>query len=93
LIVPIATPILRLWSARVDLTRWTFRTAMLWIGVGVILPMELVDVWLAHGGGNNAKLRATGGVEPLDGRSRAPDRRPPPIAEGSSPISGQKPPA
>jgi hypothetical protein len=63
--VPIATLILRLWSARGDLTRRTFRTAMLWIGVGVILPMELVDVWLGHRGGNNAMLRATGGAQLL----------------------------
>ncbi len=63
LIVLVVTSFLMLLIAQVDLTRWTFITAMLWIGIVVILPMEVIDVWLAHMGGNKAKVRATGDTE------------------------------
>ncbi len=63
LVVMIATSILMLWIAQVDLTRWNYLTAMLWIGIVVILPMEALDIWLAHMGGNKARVRAAGDVE------------------------------
>ncbi len=63
LFVMVATAFLMLWIAQVDLTRWTYLTAMLWIGVFVIVPIEATDIWLAHLGGNKVKVRATGDVE------------------------------
>jgi hypothetical protein len=61
--VMVATALLMLWLARVDLARWSFLTAMLWIGVLVIAPMEAVDIWLSHLSGNKAKIRATGDMD------------------------------
>ena len=58
--VLVATSVLMLWLANVDLTRWSFVTAKVWIGVLIILPMEAFDIYLAHLGGNKAKVRATG---------------------------------
>jgi len=63
LIVMVATAFLMLWIAQIDLMRWSFFTAMLWIGILVILPMEAIDVWLAHLGGNKERVRATGDTE------------------------------
>lgn len=63
LIVMVVTALAMLWIAQVDLTRWTFFTAMLWVGIVVILPIEVADIWLAHMGGNKARLRAAGDEE------------------------------
>jgi hypothetical protein len=35
-------------------------TVKLWLGVLVFLPMEIVDVYLSHLGGNKAAIRASG---------------------------------
>lgn len=63
LIVLVVTSLLMLWIGQIDLARWSFFTAMFWIGIVVILPMELIDIWLAHLGGNKAKVRASGDTE------------------------------
>lgn len=58
--VLVTTALLLLWIMQVDLTHWSFVTAKVWIGIIVILPMEAVDIYLAHLGGNKARIRATG---------------------------------
>ena len=63
LIVLVVTSLMMLVIAQVDLTRWSFITAMLWLGIIVILPMEMIDIWLSHMGGNKVKVRATGDIE------------------------------
>jgi hypothetical protein len=63
LLVMVVTAILLLWLGRVDLTRWNSVTAMLWIGVLVILPMEGLDIYLAHLGGNKERIRQSGDLE------------------------------
>jgi hypothetical protein len=60
LIVMVGTAALMLWIARFDLARWSFVTAKVWIGVLVILPMEAVDIYLSHLGGNKAAIRTSG---------------------------------
>lgn len=60
LAVLVATALVMLWLGRVDLTRWSFVTAKLWLGVVVILPMEAIDIYLSHLGGNKAGIRRTG---------------------------------
>ena len=62
-VVLVVTAVLLLWLANVDLTRWSFFTAKVWLGVLVILPMEAFDIYLAHLGGNKARVRATGDAE------------------------------
>jgi VanZ family protein len=57
------TAVLMLWIAQVDLTRWSFITALLWLGVLIIVPMEAFDIYLSHLGGNKARVRATGDSE------------------------------
>jgi len=59
----VVTALLMLWLGRADLTRFSFVTAKVWIGVLVILPMEAFDIYLAHLGGNKARVRATGDAE------------------------------
>jgi len=59
----IVTALLMLWLGNADLTRWNFLTAKVWLGVLVILPMEAFDIYLAHLGGNKARVRATGDTE------------------------------
>jgi len=63
LVLLVLTAFLMLWIGQVDLTRWSFITAMLWIGIIVILPMEAFDIYLSHMGGNKARIRATGDSE------------------------------
>jgi uncharacterized membrane protein len=60
LIVLVATALLMIWLARVDLARWSFVTAKLWLGVLVILPMEAADIYLSHLGGNKERIRRSG---------------------------------
>jgi hypothetical protein len=52
-----------LWITQVDLTRWSFVTLMFWLGIFVILPMEVIDIYLSHLGGNKAHLRDKGDSE------------------------------
>lgn len=59
----VVTAVLMLWLREVDLSRWSFFTAKVWIGVLVILPMEAFDIYLSHLGGNKARIRATGDAE------------------------------
>ncbi len=59
-VVLVVTALAMIWISRVDLTTWSYVTAKLWIGVVVIVPMEALDVYLAHLGGNKARLRAAG---------------------------------
>ncbi len=56
----VVTAGLMLWLGRFDLSRWSFVTAKVWIGVLVIVPMEAFDIYLSHMGGNKARIRATG---------------------------------
>ena len=49
-----------LWLGGFDLTRWSFVSAKLWIGILVILPMEVIDIHLSHLGGNKARIRRSG---------------------------------
>ena len=58
--VLVVTALAMIWLGRVDLTRWSFVTAKLWIGVVVIVPMEAIDIYLSHLGGNKARIRRTG---------------------------------
>ena len=58
--VLVVTALAMLWLGRVDLTRWSFVTAKLWLGVVVILPMEAIDIYLSHLGGNKAAIRRSG---------------------------------
>jgi hypothetical protein len=62
----VATAGLMLWLGRVDLGRWSFVTAKLWIGVLVILPMEAADIYLSHLGGNKATIRRSGDMARYD---------------------------
>lgn len=59
-VVLIVTAVLMLWLGNVDLTRWSVFTLMAWIGVLIIVPMEAFDIYLAHLGGNKARVRASG---------------------------------
>jgi hypothetical protein len=59
----VLTAVLMLWVTEADLTRWSFITALLWLGILVIVPMEAVDIYLSHLGGNKARVRATGDRE------------------------------
>jgi len=63
LLVLIVTAVLLLWLGRVDLTRWNSVTAMVWVGVLVILPLEGLDIYLAHLGGNKERIRLSGDME------------------------------
>ena len=60
LAVLVVTALALLWLGRVDLGRWSFVTAKLWIGILVIAPMEAIDIYLSHLGGNKAGIRRTG---------------------------------
>ena len=59
----VVTALLMLWLGRVDLTRWSYLTFKVAVGVLIILPMEIWDIYLAHLGGNKARVRATGDME------------------------------
>jgi hypothetical protein len=60
LAVLVATALAMIWLGGHDLTRWSFVTAKFWIGVLVILPMEIADIYLSHLGGNKAAIRRSG---------------------------------
>lgn len=62
----IATALLMIWIRDVDLLRWSFIPFLFWLGVIVITPMELVDIWLAHLGGNKTRVRQAGDPERYD---------------------------
>ncbi len=59
-VVLVVTAGLLLWIGGFSLTTASFVTAKLWIGILVILPMEIVDIHLSHLGGNKARLREQG---------------------------------
>jgi hypothetical protein len=59
----VVTAVLMLWINQVELGRFTFMTAKLWIGVLIIVPMEALDIWLSHLGGSKARLAARGDAE------------------------------
>ncbi len=61
--VLVVTSLLMLWIAQVDLARWNYITAMLWLGILIILPMEIVDIYLSHLGGNKSRLHAKGDAD------------------------------
>jgi len=56
----VLTAVLMLWITGADLTRWSFVTALLWLGILILVPMEAVDIYLSHLGGNKARVRAAG---------------------------------
>jgi hypothetical protein len=51
------------WSAGL---RWDWLSLKLAIVVAIFIPMEVVDVWLAHLGGNKTRLRKAGDPERLE---------------------------
>ena len=59
----VLSAVLMLWIGQVDLTRWSFITLLLWLGILVILPMEAFDIYLSHLGGNKSHLHAKGDTE------------------------------
>ena len=61
-VVLVITALLMIWIRDVSLLRWSFIPFLFWVGVLVILPMEALDIWLSHLGGNKARLRAAGDV-------------------------------
>jgi len=62
-VILVITAALMLWIGRVDLMRWSFISAMLWLGILVILPMEAFDIYLSHLGGNKKRLHLAGDRE------------------------------
>jgi uncharacterized membrane protein len=56
--VLVVTAVLLFWVGGFDLTRWSYVTALVAVGVTIILPMEAVDIYLSHMGGSLARLRA-----------------------------------
>ena len=52
-----------IWARDVSLMRWGFLPIKLWIGVVLIVPMEVIDVHLSHLGGNKERSRASGDDE------------------------------
>lgn len=66
LVIMIVTALLMIWIRDIDLLRWSFIPFLFWIGVIVITPMEVLDIWLAHLGGNKTRLREAGDRERYD---------------------------
>ena len=66
LAILIATAGLMLWLGGVDLTRWSFITAKLWVGILIILPMEAIDIYLSHMGGSKQRIRKSGDLDRYD---------------------------
>lgn len=58
--VLVVTALLMIWVARPNLSSWNYLTAKLWLGILVFVPMEIVDVWLSHLGGNKRRIRLRG---------------------------------
>jgi len=63
LVVLIITAGLMLWVGGFDLTRLSYVTGKVWLGILVILPMEAIDIYLSHLGGNKDRLLAAGDSE------------------------------
>jgi len=59
----VVTALLMIWIRDVDLLRWSFIPFFFWVGVLVIAPMEIIDIWLSHLGGNKTHLLAAGDRE------------------------------
>lgn len=66
LVIMTVTALLMIWIRDIDLLRWSFIPFLFWIGVIIIAPMEMLDIWLAHLGGNKTRLRAAGDRERYD---------------------------
>lgn len=58
--VLVVTAIALLWLGGIDLGRLSWATTKLALGVLVFVPMEAVDIYLSHLGGNKAAIRASG---------------------------------
>ena len=58
--VILVTGILLLWISGFTLLRWSWLLAKTLLVVLVFVPMEVVDYYLAHGGGNKRRLRRAG---------------------------------
>ena len=56
LAILIVTAAIMLWLGGFDLTRWSFVSAKLWVGIAIILPMEAIDIHLSHLNGNKARI-------------------------------------
>jgi Predicted integral membrane protein (DUF2269) len=56
----VLTGMLLIWIQDVDLTGWGAISFKFWLGVIVIVPMEAVDIYLSHLGGNKKLIRASG---------------------------------
>ncbi len=59
-VVMVLTALALIWLRDVNLTHWSFIPFKFWIGVAIILPMEVVDIYLSHLGGNKRQIRASG---------------------------------
>lgn len=66
LVIMTVTALLMIWIRDIDLLRWSFIPFLFWVGVIVITPMELLDVWLAHLGGNKTRVRKSGDRDRYD---------------------------
>jgi uncharacterized membrane protein len=56
----LATGLLLLWISGFTLLKWSWLVAKLLLVVLVFVPMEIVDLYLAHGAGNKRRLRRAG---------------------------------
>lgn len=66
LVIMAVTGLAMIWIREVNLFHWSFIPFKFWIGVIVILPMEVVDIWLSHMGGNKHRLRKAGDRDRYD---------------------------
>ena len=53
----VATALLLFWVGGFEHMRWSYVTALVAVGVVVILPMEAIDIYLSHLGGSLARQR------------------------------------
>ncbi len=56
----LVTGLVLLWISGFTLLKWSWLLAKLLLVVLVFVPMEIVDWYLAHGGGNKRRLRRAG---------------------------------
>ena len=56
----VATALLMIWINQHDLSTWNYVSAKFAIGAFIFVPIEVVDYYLAHFGGNKAAIRRSG---------------------------------
>lgn len=62
-VILVVTALLMIWLRDIDLLSGNFIAVKFWIGVAIILPMEAIDIWISHLGGNKEKIRRSGDTE------------------------------